>query len=223
MEKSYIGCYWGDRQASSSTTAATLATLFTELARLDPMLSSWFETGTSAAPDQPVRTDPATLTSLLEAGVNRTDFGDEAISRLGYSFDLWNGAPEDQASSFGGTIGVHAGKPDIVNNVVLNLPATNIPNAALFTLLVKAWDPQWATWTTRSLRRVQGRDFREVVGRSTYLRSSVPDDAPGGVQTRRLANGTVVTVDKHPSEVDGVDVVAVRDWLATAGALTPTA
>lgn len=221
MEKSYIGCYWGDRQESSSTSATALATVLTGLARLDPMFSTWFETGTSAFSDQPVSADPAALTSLLEAGVNRTDFGKEAITRLGYSFDLWTGAPEDHASSLGGTVGVHAGKPGIVNNVVLTLPTAYTPNTAALDLLVDAWDPEWATWTTRTLRRVQGRDFRQVVGWSTYLRSSIPSEAPNGVRTRRLANGTIVTVDKHPAEVDGADVVATRDWLAGAGVLTP--
>lgn len=221
MEKSYIGCYWGDRQESSSTSATALATVLTGLARFDPVFLSWFETGTSASPDQPVSADPAALTSLLEAGVNRADFGNEALTRLGYSFDLWNGAPGDQASSLGGTVGVHAGKPDIVNNVVLNLPTAYTPNTAALDLLIDAWDPDWATWTTRALRRAQGRDFREVVGWSTYLRCSTPTKAPDGVRTRRVGNGIVVSFEKNGADVADDDVLAVRDWLGTSNVLTP--
>lgn len=219
METSYIGCYWGDRQESASSGAATLATVLEGLADLDPLLSTWFKTGTTATPGQPVSTDAAALTSLLESGVNRTDFGNEVITRLGYSFDLWNGAAEDQAASLGGTVGIHAGKPGIVNSVVLDLPATFAPDARVFDLLVEAWDPDWATWTTRSLRRAQGRDFRQVVGWSTYLRSTGLGDAPAGASLQPLANGTLISADKPAVEVDAVDVVAVRDWLAALGAL----
>lgn len=222
MEKSYIGCYWGDRQETSSTSATRLTTALAGLAKLDPDFSSWFETGTTSSPDKPVAADPSTLSSLLESGANRTDFGNEVISRLGFSFDLWNGADDARVSGLGGTVGIHAGKADIVNNVVLTLPAAYTPDAATLDLFIDAWDPDWATWTTRALRTAQGRDFRQVVGWSTFLRTSIPDDAPDGVRTRRLANGTVVTVDKHPADVDGADVVAIRDWLATAGVLTPT-
>lgn len=221
MDKSYIGCYWGDRQQSLPATAATLATALTALGDLNPMFSTWFETGTSASLDTPIQTDNTTLTSLLEAGVNRTDFGDDALPRLGYSFDLWNGATDDHASSFSGTVGVHAGKPSIVNNVVLTLPGAYSPDAALFELMVDAWDPEWATWASRSLRRAQGRDFRQVVGWSTYVRSSIPDDTPAGVRTRRLANGTVVTIEKDHADTNDLGVITVRDWLATVGVLTP--
>lgn len=221
MERSYIGCYWGDRQESATEAASRLQATLDGIRDVSPALTDWFEKGDSAQSRALVPTDVEGLTRLVEQGAHRTDFGGEVMNDLGFRVGLWNGQSEESASSLTTTVGLHAADPDLSNHVLLRLPGGQGFSATLIDRLVEIWEPDWATWTTRSLRRAQGQAFRESVGWITYFRSADLAEPPAGVVARPMAGGTTVTFDKPFADVTPEDAVQVQTWLNAQGVLRP--
>jgi hypothetical protein len=163
-----------------------------------------------------VELDGVSLDRLLLQGLNRRDAGGEVIEELGFSFGLWN--RNRPAVGLGGTVGACPSFAGVLNSIVLDVPPPDDEAAAR---LVEAWMPDWATWTSPSLRNVQGAAAREpVIGWMTYLASPLTVELPN-VERRSLLNGTVIEVSSQVSGLSEAAVLATRSSLTKAGALVP--
>jgi hypothetical protein len=115
------------------------------------------------------------------------------------------------------------------NAVVLNLPEAEGSGLSLYRLKVarrvikaqvESWEPEWATLTSNSLRRVQQAPPKApVVGWITYLaqpRRVDADRLPAGVIAEEMASGTLVTSAPEVTDVTEPLVLAVRKSLGDA-------
>lgn len=229
METSYLGAYWGSRRESAAQCSERLVTCLARLAELDPALGNWFRRGVSkAAATAPVGTDRESLSSLLAGGRNRKDFTHEAIEELGFSFALWNGASPFVALS--GVVGAFPSFEGVLNNVVLDFPPPEAdalhlfepPVAELiFETVVAAWEPTWTTWTTPTLRGMQGSAPREpVIGWMTYLAGQPVVKAPGAA-VRAFEGGILVKCSERVLDVGDQGVLSLRRHLKSAGLIHP--
>ncbi len=230
MDPFYLGAYWGHRQESSRHCAERLTAFLGRLGEVDESLATWFRRGGSkAAAKTPVELDSESLDRLLLQGVNRRDVGGQVIEELGFSFGLWN--RNRPAVGLSGTVGAYPSFSGVLNSIVLDVPPPDdeaaarlyepAVAAAILDAVVEAWIPDWATWTSPSLRNVQDVAAREpVLGWMTYLASPVTVELPN-VGRRPLLNGTVIEVSSQVSELSEATVLATRSSLAKAGALVP--
>lgn len=172
MESTYVGAYWGNRPESAKEGAERLAHCRAALARVDEALASWYKKGASrTTANTPVASDSRSLAELLERGRNRTDVGREVIQELGFSFDFWNRSRPEVGLN--GLVGAYPSVGRIVNTFVLSFYASAQPEAAriytdasakaVMKAVVEAWEPDWATWSTRRLRDAQPVEPREPV------------------------------------------------------------
>ena len=229
MDPFYLGAYWGSRRESSRRCGGRLATCLVGLGEIDEALAAWFRRGArKAAAKTPVELDAASLDEFLAQGVNRRDVGGEVIEELGFSVGLWNRSRP--AVGLSGTVGAHPSFGGVLNSIVFDFPPPQdeaarlyepAVAAAIFDVVVEAWAPDWATWTSHSLRSVQGAAPREpVIGWMTYLTSPVATELPNAT-TRSLLGGTVIEVGSQVDELGGAAVLDARTRLAKAGALRP--
>lgn len=229
MDAFYLAAYWGSRRESSSRCGERLAHSLASLGEIDEAFGSWFRRGASkAAAKTPVALDPESLGRLLAQGVNRRDVDGEVIEELGFSLGLWNRATP--AIGLSGTMGAHPSYEGVLNSVVFEFPPP-VDEAlrlyeprvagAIFDVIIEAWEPDWATWTTHTLRNVQSAASREpVVGWMTYLTTPIGSDLPG-VTSRSLLGGTVIVIGQDANRVDEAAVLAARGQLAKVSALSP--
>ncbi|GAA2183124.1 hypothetical protein GCM10009785_25330 [Brooklawnia cerclae] len=121
----------------------------------------------------------------------------------------------------------------IVNSFLLDFPSPNEdgehadrlyrPETAstIIQAVVLAWEPDWATWVTPTMRNNQGRQPGElVVGWFTYIRGVTVTSLPAGA-ARRFADGTLIQAAPEFADVTADTVVATRDALRSQSALQP--
>ncbi len=217
-EQLYVGAYWSARAESVEACAARAVVGFERLASVDELLGSWRLKGARrAAARLPFDTRVESVMQALAAGRNRRDDDGSVIDALGFSLGVWNG---DGADPVGLSIrcGISATTPALSNSVVVTLPEQSTRSAGLYgrpgagqivAALVEAWEPDWATVTSNSLREAQAvGGGRPVLGFVTYLsasRGEVPTvSAPFHVE--RLAAGSLISVDGDFAAVDSAAV-----------------
>lgn len=175
----YAGAYWPARPEALEACGARVVACLGKLAGIDELLASWFFKGSRRASAQrPLGGSPETVLQALAAGRNRRDADGSVIDELGYTLGVWNG---DDADPVQLSIRCGISSPSVPNAVVLKLPArsarsTNLYNSSaateLLRALAEAWDPDWATVTSASLREAQGGGVASpVLGWLTYLSS----------------------------------------------------
>ena len=229
MGSFYLGAYWGCRKESASECGQRLARCIAGLGAVDPVLGSWFLKGWSRkSAKTPVDASAVALGELFAKGRNRRDFGGEVIEELGFSVGMWNRAKPEVGLSAG--VGMYT--PVVPNCFVLDFPAPDgdalrlfDPDAAraIFTIVVEAWEPAWATWTSRRLREAQDDAAQvPVVGWLTYLRPAVRVDVPGATKWP-LLDGSVVMIGRDATAVSEEAVRKARRRLSKAGSLRPIA
>lgn len=164
------------------------------------------------------------LEELLLAGQNRRDMDRVPIPELGFSAGLWNG---DFERGVGLSVNCGVWSRVVPNSFVLKLPkvgeAVELYTAqtamAVFRVVVDAWEPEWATWSSAALRELQGAEPpAKVMGWATYLssRDALEDvDAPEGVEVAAAGSGVLVTVGDDPGEVSETRLLAAREALAS--------
>lgn len=157
----YLGAYWGSRRESLPACADRLTTCLGRLGEIDPSLASWFERARSRrAATSEVALEPESMRNILNKGVNRRDEDGRVLAELGYSVGLWNRAKP--TIGLGCTVGAHPSSKGILNCFVLDFPPPEAeaqrlyePSVAkaILEVIVEAWEPSWATWTSHSLLR----------------------------------------------------------------------
>lgn len=230
MEISYIGAYWGRRPESALAVAERMRGCLLELGDIDSSLSAWFVKGSRRAnAATPVAADTESLVMLIEKGRNRRDSDGGAIQALGFSIGLWNRSKPEVGLS--GLMGASPAGPGILNNFILTFPSPQDgEGASLYRLekaraimdaVVGAWEPDWATWTTSSLKVAQSPAPREpVVGWLTYFREQI--GAPSSAATvEDLRGGKLVVATADYELVDVPMVLDIRRGLAASRVIRP--
>lgn len=200
--------YWTSRGESAEDGAARLVRCLCQLQTLNPVLDRWYaKTRTRDEMPREVEVTSEALTALLLRGQIRREQGGYAIPKLGYSAALWNGRGED-AADFSVTCGATASDIGVLNHFVVKLEPSSKPSepigcsmdlgAALIDAIVRAWEPDWATWSDHRLRDAQAAaPGQPILGWITYLKS--------GCQIPDVSDIAVV------SEANDGHLVAVRD------------
>jgi hypothetical protein len=156
----FLGAYWGPRQDSLQSCANCLATVLTELSKIQPSLfSKWFAQGASReeALNSEITIDGAQLLSVLTKGVNRKDIDRSPMPRLGNRVSLWTGHGDDQSASLSLICGSTTPMPGPSNNLLLDFPSDTSAFTGLLEPVtlnkimasaVLAFDPDWAVITS---------------------------------------------------------------------------
>lgn len=229
MDSFYLGAYWGNRPESAARCGVRLAKCVASLSVIDVALGSWYLCGESLETAfTPVAPDPESLSQILTDGVFRRDRDDVIIEELGFTFEFWNGSKPTVALS--GAVGAYPSFSGIVNRLLLEFSPPEDealrlyePSVAeaILDAVIDAWDPTWATWTSNSLRKVQGAAPREpVIGWMTYLTMPIGTDIPGAGM-RSLSGGTAIRIGRDVRQVDEIAVLKVRNQLAKVEGLNP--
>jgi Immunity protein 52 len=227
MGEFYAGAYWGVRPEGLDECTSRLTRFLGMLASAHPLLETWFENANSrkSSLERPVAADPDPVRKLLAKGRNKRDTDGSIIDELGYSAGLWNGQ-DFAAVRIHLRCGLYTRALD--NVVSLELPdtleATQLSRYGtarkILTALTERWEPDWATWTSHTLRRAQQIPVRvPVVGWMTFLSAARKVDAarlPGGVSAEAVAGGTLITIGSDMTQVSENDIVAVRHALGDA-------
>jgi hypothetical protein len=224
----YVGAYWGPRAESAGECADRLASCLSQLGAVHATLATWFRKGKSksAASGNPVATNSDALEALLVGGRSRTDFGGQVINELGFRTALWNRNPVPV--SFSTTCGASPATSSVSNYFTLELPEASEASAelydpeisrAIFYAIVEAWNPQWATFASYSMRAAQGGiQGHPVGGWMTYIsgepRSSAAEISELSVQ--EFSNGTLVVAGADPLHVSDSQVAAIVRFLSIA-------
>lgn len=211
----YAGAYWGPRPESEEECARRLMRCLRDLAETDDLLGHWYKKGWSRkqATESEVLVDEETLTTLVHSGRARGDFDRSVIPELGYSVSLWNG---DSKRSADFSVLCGATTSTVPNNFVLHLPQPEeapglLQTPAAMSVLraaITAWDPEWATWTSHSIREPQlgeeQYDGRRILGWATYLtiRAGIEaGSAPDGIRIEPFGSGFLITLGDSPTGV----------------------
>jgi hypothetical protein len=222
----YVGAYWGPREESALDCAKRLSNCLIRLSAAHPALAVWYPKGASkAASGDAVSTAPEDLVRLLVRGRNRRDVDGSVMEELGFRAALWN--REKIAISFSVTCGSYLASGFVMNNFVIQLP---VPEADALELyepdtaqdiiysLVDAWEPEWATWASFSMRAAQAQGSGPVVGWLTYLGPQMASGVSAGVLTSEVSltshsTGVVIKTGETSLEVADERVLEIRERL----------
>lgn len=230
----YVGAYWGPRREDAESCAGRLERCLDGLASTSELLANWYQRGMSSAAREPVGRERAALVTLLRSGRHRTDTTNQVMEDLGFTIGVWNGNKEAPAA-WDAACGSYTDIA-IMNYFLLDLPehdqseqAVSVYDSqasrALLRAIVDAWDPDWAVFTSRSLRDVLDQPPRSPhVGWLTYLSSArtVPPKATNMASVDTLDKGTLLMLGDSAVELREQSAVELLDVLTKAGALEPT-
>lgn len=212
MQRFMLGAYWPARRQSLDECVDCTARFFSELVRIDPAFSHWYERSRSrkSALSKEVEVlDRNRLHDLLFIGQNKKDIGGEIIHSLGFKIGLWNGADrEDEEASLSIQCGCYDER--LNNSVIIDLPLSfdslNEPNTAcaLLALVAKVWHPAWAgVMSKRAMRERSFNARHPFVDWLLYVPRALPNlPAPSTVETLE-GLGSIVSV--QPSRPTGVE------------------
>ena len=218
----YVGAYWGARPESLDECARRTTAFLSRIRGLDEAFERWFDKGLSrrSAGRRELAVRLPSVSAMLAAGRNRTDFGDSAIHELGYTLSVWNGC--DDSVSMSVLCGMYASVPNISNAAVLHLSSavsarlTSSPAArTMMELLIDVWSPEWATWSTRRWRTDQGWTKGRVAGWMTYVDSVFAGRRiPDGVTAEAIGGGTLLSVAPAVHDVSMARLRRVREYIS---------
>lgn len=206
MDSLYIGAYWGDRVEDLNDCAARLRGYVLAVGEASDLLKVWVSRRKSPVRELSAQSSQDDVSALLAAGVNRKDFGGEAIPELGFSAGLWNGRTrDDEAASLTATCGLAAGNPNLRNSSVLSFPIdlkygdnANMIRS-VFEAAVRWWEPDWAWVGSNELRDDQGNQAPLIGPLSFFSRAHFSLDGQAahvaGVHVEQLQLGVLVEVD----------------------------
>jgi len=231
----YVGAYWGPRKEDAEACAARLQRCLDGLASTSELLASWYLRGMSSAAREPVGREHEALVTLISTGRHRADGSKKLMDDLGFTIGAWNGNKELPAA-WDTLCGGYADVAGIMNSFVLDLPARDqdMPSTLLYDpqasrailrTIIDAWDPDWAVFTSHTLRNLRDRPPRAPhVGWLTYLSSprAVPPDAAKIASVETQDTGTILALGDSSVELRERTVAELLDLLTKEGSLEPT-
>ncbi|PTL80690.1 hypothetical protein DAT35_27820 [Vitiosangium sp. GDMCC 1.1324] len=213
--------------------------MFSALRTVAPDFAHWLKQGRSRreALQHPIETDRATLTKMFRRGKDRM------FEDLGFRISGWNGADDDEASSFLFSVGIYS--EFVTNACVFNLPSPGLDGkespssqrvltatvlSGLVRAMAVAWEPEWAIATSHAHRDEfipRPRPAR-LWGWVTYYSDAVGrvPPLPAPVRMERVENqGTLLVLTPERFTARNPEHVAlaerVRGLLDRAGLLGP--
>lgn len=233
-ERSILGAYWGPRPASLEACAEKVARTLDRLGEASVILRTWYRQGRTKSEALAARVEPdaSHLRTLLEQGRNVTDVGDRVIKELGYSLSAWNGRDEPYA-----TFSTQCGGWShwVSNSFVVDLPSPSgigtelyEPRVArtLIHTLIEVWEPDWATFASRSMR--VGEQERQRggprVGWLTYLSprfGDIPSIPPPATIEAVQGKGVVIVAAPMCNDVTPSIVEQLAETLRSYGVFSP--
>jgi len=225
-EAFYLGAYWGPRIESLDECADRLTEYLARLGRLHGAYANWFKRGRSMAEASRNRVsiDRETIIHTLELGATRSQFTGEIVEDLGYRVGLWNNN-DSVPVGFSALCGSNPRTVNFKNCVVLNLPEPESSGTALyspdlvqsvFRATVECWDPEWATFSSSSMRsRQEQGPTRPVVGWMTYLSGKGVESSSKqqSVECTSFFKGRIVTAGEDPLQMSEVQLAEVVNML----------
>lgn len=222
VESFWVGAYWGQRPGSPEAIASRLLQTVHELERLDKVFQDWHV----IEPPGAMPTEVTELASVVRAGVHRFDSDGSVIQDLGWQVTMFSGGTA--RNDPGADLSVHAGSTAtrVGNNVVLS-PRTVAEHevfmrlaAKLVSLLVVAWEPDWAVFTSYTIHDEvkTAKRYPSAVSWFADDLGQLPNDL-GQVRTERIAGGTLIDLMRDGELPSTGDVVGLRDRLAPTGIL----
>lgn len=222
LPSAYVGAYWGARPEPLDECARRTTAFLSRLRGLDVALERWFDKGLSrhSAERHELVLELASVSAILAAGRNRTDFGDCVVPELGYTLDVWNGSDDSVSVSI--SCGMYPSAPNIPNAVVVHPSAAvaarlaGSPAArAIIESLVAVWSPAWATWSSARWRADQGWTTGPVAGWMTYVASvSAERRVPDGVVDEPIGTGRLLTLAPTVGDVTIARLRSVREYIS---------
>lgn len=230
MDASYLGAYWGDRRESVEVCAERLARCLDGLAHVNPLLSVWYRTGRRRnAANVKIDTTVSVLVEMLLADRSADAAGrGSAIAEMGFAMSLWNGAEAQVGMSV--LCGAYPGTSGVLNCFSLDLPPLDeIPEfrdtsiaRQILKVIIDAWEPEWATWTSYEWHHLQEPAARQpVVGVLTYL-TGVGDSLDSVAHlpdVEHYRDGVFLGFDD--AEGPASEVLELKQKLVSVGALRP--
>ncbi|WP_376762027.1 immunity 52 family protein [Archangium violaceum] len=238
IETYYAGAYWGVRKESPEECGRRAEVMFNALSTVAPDFSRWLKSGRSRkeALNRPIETDRASLTKMFRRGKDRL------FDELGFRIDGWNGASDDEASSFLLSVGMYSERN--TNVCVFWLPSPALdgregPNSqrvltaevlsGLVRAMAVAWEPEWAIATSHSHRALIPEPHPERLwGWVTYYSDRVGrvPPLPAPVRMERVEDkGTLLVLTPERFTASNPEHVALADrvrvLLDRAGVLGP--
>jgi hypothetical protein len=229
----YLGAYWGPRREAADECARRLRRCLEAISPHSRLIGQWYHEREGVRTPSPrpenwtlVSPHEAELAELVARGINRGGGDEDPMPELGFQIGFWNLQDDEEG---GAGISVHCGswsEHAPPNNFLLDLPSPQIAPElyeahtarALIETVVECWQPDWATWTSRALRRAQRRDgtpAAKPLGWATYFSASsgLPAEVPTGARFERLGPGWLLTIGDDPAEVPAELLLAVREAL----------
>jgi hypothetical protein len=238
IETYYAGAYWDVRKESPEECGRRAEAMFTALRTVAPDFSHWLKQGRSRkeALQHPIDMDRATLAKMFRRGKDRM------FEDLGFRLSGWNGASDDEASSFLIRAGIYAER--IGNACVFNLPSQGSdgkegPNAqrvltatvlsGLVRAMVVGWEPEWAIATSSvQMMSIPEPNPTRLWGWVTYYSDQVGrvPPLPAPVRMERVEDkGTLLVLTPERFTASNPEHVAlahrVGELLDRAGLLGP--
>ncbi|HLL54596.1 MAG TPA: immunity 52 family protein [Myxococcaceae bacterium] len=231
-ESYYAGCYWGERAEPMKACAQHAALLFDGLRQLDPSFARWFEKAYSRKKALELQFEPSEDGFLKLLSRKQYQFAPST-----FSFDSWNGLPEDESSGVSFFCGVT--NSSLVGSCVVDLPyqestvaqriLTTHQMAELLRLLAVAWAPEWGVATSLDLTELLKNENEEgFTGWITYFargRGELPPlPAPCRVEPVGERGSLIVLTPErftvsNPAHVELASEVQLR--LRDAGLIRP--
>lgn len=216
-----LKAFWRRRRESAESCAERLYRFMEAIKTCDDVFTKWYHLAGSRkeALQKPIKTgDMAEIRSLVEAGMNRYDVGNEPIYDLGFHVMIWNGGGSATSINLSVGCGLYSEVPGLGGNgVTLHFPRElgrlADPSVAVQVLLsaVKCWNPDWAgIFSDESMPPYEDFDPNTpIVDWMVFIREVIASVPPPSTVLQLEGVGSVVIVQPHPPRRDDPEQLKV--------------
>lgn len=186
MNESYIvGAYWGSRAETLFQVRDRVLLTLQRLRVVDEQFSTWYEQGMSRKQALESRVDLTQdrIEKLCRKAVKKSELDEQLFAKYGFIFGLWTGHKNDESSEISFTAGSVFTVQSLSNCCYVKIPYEGAAREGLLQLavvrkliaiLVEVWNPDYAIFTSNSVR--DKLDMGNRLGLITYHKAlkSIP-------------------------------------------------
>lgn len=214
---SYFGAYWGNRRETAEESSDRISAMLKEFGRVVPEMSCWFGLGRGRSRiSDLVYPNEDRLIRTLKASRVRRDNGRSEMENRGFLIGIWNNSVP--AVNILVNIGGFDLPKGLTNSAVVRFPKFDSASgriynpdsaASLFSAAVEWLNPDWATWSTSSIRQAQKMYGYPVIGWFTYIHMSLISD-PLLIKHATAENGIVISSAKDFTSLQEKNCTEIR-------------
>lgn len=179
MEESFIlGAYWQGRAESLENAKEKILKTLIGLKAIDGQFSNWYEGGRSRkeALKKEMLLNILNIEKLCLKQVRKGELDAQGFSKMGFSFGLWTGHKEEEASSVSFSVGSNS--KWLTNSCFIKMPFSGEAqnrllqtdkSRSIIKLFVDIWNPDYAVLTSDSIR--ENLDVGNKLGWMTYIKN----------------------------------------------------